>query len=115
MIDQQSVSEWQTMWTSLLNMTYYGRDIVSSIDTTNISVYRSWVNEENFEEVTFEHMWKEFSKLKDTDGKCVEPQVVHELKKLHVPLFLFQCLGCFVFMKHCFPDCEVTYWEDSTA
>ena len=97
MITKEDIDYWQSAWSRILDMAYHRKDVVDSL-----SIDRKydplW---DNFEKVTFEYMWKKYS------GDVL---VVPELKNLHVPYFLFSCLGSSVFLKTCFPDCEVTYW-----
>lgn len=106
MISEQDVKNWQTVWSSLLNMTYLEKDIVSSMDIT-LPFDKSWQNASNFQEVTFEYMWQKYSMARDDNGNYLEPKPVPELKNLTVPLFLFKCFGSSVFLQNCFPNCTL--------
>ena len=110
MIPEDHVKGWQLVWTMILNMTYHGTDILPSFNV-DLPFDKEWKNESNFEEVTFEYMWKRYSKLKDKNGNILEPKPVNELKNLAIPRFLFDCLGSSVFMTYCFPNCKVTYLD----
>ena len=63
------------------------------------------------EDPTLDSVWEKFSNQKDEFGKFIEPQVVPELVKLHVPYALFHCLGVNSWFEHSFPNCVVSFWE----
>lgn len=110
-----NIEQWQNTWRHLLDMTYHGTRIVEQL-VVEYENYNELFDMRNydptFERVTFDYMWKEYSKLKDANGRYLEPRVVSELKNLHVPRILFDSLGVGPFIETCFPNCVVTYWED---
>lgn len=59
----------------------------------------------NFEQLTLDHAWSEYSK------KFHMVLEVPELKKIHVPRALFECLGVYKWFDYSFPNCEITFWE----
>jgi hypothetical protein len=106
MIPQYELDYWQNSWRLILDMAYYRKDIVT-IFAAKSKFDVALKNEPDFEKLTFDYVWKEYSR--DKDGKVIEPSIVPELVKLTVPYDLFYCLGVSSFMKTCFPNCEINY------
>lgn len=116
MVPQEVIDEWQTIWTQLLDMAYYRKNIITEIYTqknfpTCIQFYRWSKTDPDFDKLTFNFMWKQYSDQRFNDS-FLEPQPVPELERLVVPAILYECLGVHSFMKQCFPNCEVVFWED---
>ena len=94
------INTWQSNWKRLLDMAYYRKDISESLVFDDL-----WVYDKDFELITFEYTWSTYSG---------EPQVVPELKRLRAPAALFDSLGTRTFMKMCFPNCELIFYEDES-
>ncbi len=116
MIPQEVIDEWKTVWTQLLDMAYYRKNITSEIRTQKnfpqcLQFYRWSKTEPDFEKLTLKHTWQEYNReLKG--GGFVEPEVIPQFERLVVPAVLFDCLGVNSFMKQCFPNCKIVFWED---
>jgi len=110
MIPEQSIKEWQSIWTQLLDMAYHRKNIVTFFGTT-FDFSESWRRDPNFDKLTFDYTWEKYSRVKDENGEFIEPKIVPELTKLCVPVELFHCLGSEIFIKKCFPNAELIYWE----
>ena len=93
----------EDIWTQICEMAYYGKNI-----TDKLIVQEDY---ELLEDPTLDSVWEKFSNQKDEFGKFIEPQVVPELVKLHVPYALFHCLGVNSWFEHSFPNCVVSFWE----
>lgn len=63
----------------------------------------------NFEEITLDHMWKQYS---HGHGDAM---VVPELLRIYVPRSLFECLGVYSWFKYSFPNCVIQFWEDKKS
>ena len=115
MVSEGAIERWQGFWRRLLGMAYERSNITDQLfaescgeDSQNLNI---WKLHYKAEFLTFEYMWKKYSQRRDENGNYIQPLVVPELKFLYVPFHLFQCVGVDSFMKHCFPNCTVSYWE----
>ena len=112
----ETIQRWQSFWRQLLSMAYERSNIVESLiakctagDYNTLYVWEQYDSKGHL--LKFEHMWKTYSQRRDENGHYVQPLVVPELKTLYVPSLLFNCVGVDSFMKTCFPNCVITYWE----
>ncbi len=112
MIPPVAVSRWQEEWSRILDLAYYKKGLPVYGIRIDLPLDKRWKNEPNYEEITFEYMWKKYSQLKDENGIYLQPQYVPELKNLYIPYSLFNCLGSSTFLGTCFPNCTIT-WSDS--
>lgn len=103
---------WQSLWTQICNMAYYRTDITDKIQTRLDENLFNEFKKIDYSEYTFDYIWSNVSKNRDSDGFYVDAQVVPELKEIYVPRVLFECTGLYVFFRHSFPNCIISYWED---
>ena len=105
-----TVVAWQKVWDKLFRMAYLREGIVDKINTMptrsdDLDFYNKR-NPKNYYEITLDYCWKEFCRIhKDS------LHVVPELKELHVPECLFNCLGVWSWFEYSFPNCKVTFWK----
>lgn len=117
MVTQDAIQKWQNVWKHILDMTYFQKNIKPFIfieDTKHEleDLYRWSRNDPEFEKLTFEYMWKMYSVQKDNKNNHIDSHLVPELMHVYVPGTVFQTLGLQPFMKTCFPNCAISYWED---
>lgn len=121
----ETVAAWQYVWKAICEMSYHGKNIQREIVTSPgyFQVDEETMKEKdeseqcyfynlqytlNTEEMTLDHIWKEYSQ---NAGPSVKLHFVPEFKHLHVPACLYYALGVNSWFKECFPNCEVTYWK----
>ena len=97
-------------------MAYHRKDIVTEIYTHKnfpqcIQFYRWSKTDPGFDKLTFNYMWHSYSNERSND-QFLDPKVVPELERLVVPAILYSSLGVDPFIKECFPNCKVVFWED---
>lgn len=117
MVTESAIYKWQNTWKQLLDMAYHGKNITSSIfiqdsESEMLDLYVWSKNDPNFEKLTFEYMWKIYSQKRYDSGKYIEPKEVPELTHIYVSGTLFRGVGVSSFMKMCFPNCVISFWED---
>lgn len=71
----------------------------------NESAFYERNNCDNFEQLTLDYVWCEYSK------KFKNVMMVPELKRIYVPRTLFECLGVYKWFEYSFPNCDITFWE----
>jgi hypothetical protein len=94
-------------------MAYFRENIVETIvlppeNYDELKRYKS-------KEITLEHTWKSWSRLRDSNGAYLDAQVVPELKEIYVPRILFETIGVYAWFNHSFPNCSILFWEDDLA
>lgn len=113
-VPQDVIKKWQDTWKCLLDMAYHRKNVTHQfwIDNTHYDDLYHWSkNASNFEEIQFITTWRKYD-VKDSSGGYVDPLCSPELKHMYVPRLLFYCVGVGMFLDECFPECELTYWED---
>lgn len=116
-VPRDEVQNWQVIWQKICDMAYYRNNIVKEVVTGwtehgNIVDFKHEAS--NFEEITLEHTWKNFSQLKDDNGNFLEALVVPELQEIFIPRILFEAPGVYTWFQHSFPNCLILFWEDMT-
>lgn len=106
---KEIILEWQAFWSRLCTMAYTREDIAEELcvypKTNNEAVFYERNCCSNLDTLHLDHMWEKYSK------QYHEALVVPELKKIHVPRALFECLGVYKWFEYSFPNCEITFWE----
>jgi hypothetical protein len=116
MIPQETIQKWQGIWKEFLDMAYYRKNIKSEIFIQSHDFWDlyTWCRDEpDFDKLTLDYMWERYSFYRDSNNKRIEPVSVPELQHMYIPNLLFETIGIHTFMKTCFPNCEVTFWEDT--
>ncbi len=108
-----SVEFWKSIWKHICEMAYFRENIVETIvlppeNYDELKRYKS-------KEITLEHTWKSWSRLRDSNGAYLDAQVVPELKEIYVPRILFETIGVYAWFNHSFPNCSILFWEDDLA
>ncbi len=98
-------------------MSYHRRSLKEQIvvqpeDYDLIEKYKN-TNPTDFDKLTLDYVWKEYSEKRDSNNNFIEPQVVPELRYLFVPRVLFESLGVYTWFRHSFPNCVIMFWENS--
>ena len=58
----------------------------------------------DYEHLTLESVWEIVSK------NSGDPKVVPELKEVHAPHVLFECIGVYQWFAYSFPNCKLYLW-----
>lgn len=115
---EETVKQWQDVWETLCDMCYHQKNVQESIITypgqfeleneldldalqQDHCDYYERRKPTNDEEITLDYTWKKYKG---------EVSVVPELKKIYVPVSLFNSLGVKSWFRYCFPNCEISYW-----
>lgn len=109
MIPQEDIDHWQGVWKKLLDIAYYGKQPDGWLSHPPINP--EWKHDPDFDKLTFDYMWSQYSERRDENHEYIEPRVDTTLTRLTVPYDLFYCLGVSSFMRKCFPNCNIVYWE----
>ncbi len=118
MIPTDVIAKWKSTWCQLLDMAYHGKNVSAYLFVNNFNYHDLYVwskNEPEFEKLTFDYYWKQYSQLRGSNGAYLEPNIVPELKEMYIPRILFNTIGINTFIKICIPTCSITYWEDDCA
>jgi hypothetical protein len=91
-------------------MAYFRENIVESIVIPN-KKYNE-ILRYKCKEMTLEYTWKNWSRLRDSDGAYIDVKIVPELKEIYAPRILFETLGVYAWFNHSFPNCTILFWED---
>uniref|UniRef100_A0A6C0JLJ7 Uncharacterized protein n=1 Tax=viral metagenome TaxID=1070528 RepID=A0A6C0JLJ7_9ZZZZ len=113
-IPDNVIKHWQDIWRTLCDMAYNRKNIVPKlwIEISNydkLLYYKN--NSRNFDEITFDYIWKQISSTVNPDGTYLEPSVVTELEAIYIPRIIFQSPGVSRFFSHSFPNCTILFWE----
>ena len=102
------INQWQRLWNTLCQMAYTREGIVEELcvypSSNNEAAFYERNSCDNFEQLTLDYVWTEYSKKFHT---VLE---VPELKKIYVPRALFECLGVYKWFEYSFPNCEIKFW-----
>ena len=113
MVTEAAIQKWQKVWTSLCDMAYHQKDVKEDvfIQPENYHDLYIWSKyDPNFDKLKLEHTWKKYNYM--VNGSYIEPFKIEKLRHLYVPRILFEDLGISTFFDVCFPNCQVTFWED---
>jgi hypothetical protein len=103
--DGRTAKYWRDFWTILCEMAYLRHGVCEEIVIVpNDGLFFIRNAKRLPEEITLDYTWKVYS------SKYKEPQVVPELKRMHVPRQLVEDLGIEKWFSYSFPNCKVTYW-----
>lgn len=107
---------WRNIWRQICEMSYFRKNITNEFIVEEDYELLALIKYTDYDELTLDSVWEEISKQKDpVTGRYIEPMVVPEFTKLHVPYELFYCLGVDSWFKDSFPNCVVSYWEPMPA
>ena len=115
-IPQKTIEKWQAIWKQVCEMSFYRKNIVEQLQIS-IDDYESLLKYKNiysneFEKLTLDFTWKQFSQIRDTSGVFIDTKVVPEITFIYVPRILFETLGVYAWFKSSFPFCVICFWED---
>lgn len=113
-VPKDVVEKWQATWRKLLDMAYHRKNIASQFWTENThydELYLWSRYARNFDKIQFETTWEKYD-VKDSNGYYIDPQCIQEVELIYVPRILFETLGIKTFLETCFPNAQVSYWED---
>lgn len=108
MVTEKATQMWQAVWTSLCDMAYHQKNIKEEIFIVPENYYDLYMwskYDPNFDKLTLDYTWSKYNSVG-------EPSAVEKLRHIYVPRILFESLGVSTFFKVCFPNCQVSFWED---
>jgi hypothetical protein len=115
-IPRQTIEKWQGIWNHVCQMSFYRKKIVEqlqiSIDDYDALLRYKNIHSLEFEKLTLDYTWKQFSQIRESNGDFIDIKVVPELTFIYVPRILFETLGVYAWFKSSFPYCVICFWED---
>ena len=122
-----TVRAWQSVWSTICEMAYKKQYVTQSIitypgilklsngceyfdaDELEHTSYYERMIPNNAYKISIDYMWRKYSE--ESPDNLVH--VVPEFQTLHVPRVLFDEVGVSAWFDHCFPNCLVTFWQES--